>query len=121
MNERFKKLLWFSAGQIYQTGKFSLWILDSLFNCFSKQKTSRCHSESIPVNLRCIDRKKVRAATVKIKKIKKLRQLQKKNQYYVLLAISLLRWWITRTRRLQKTSNQFSKKESCRGLGQKVL
>ena len=36
MNKRFDELFCFSAGKIFQSSRFSLWILDSLFNCFSK-------------------------------------------------------------------------------------
>ena len=57
----------------------------------------------IPPNLRYTDMKKVREATVKINKIVSLikteKKIQKQTQYYVLLAMLLLRWWFTKTRR----------------------
>ena len=65
-------------------------------------KEIRCDPERIPPNLRYTDRKKVRAAIVKINKIVsliKLKELQKQTQYYVRLTILLLRWWVTKTRR----------------------
>ena len=63
-------------------------------------KEIRYDPERIPPNLRYIDRTKVRLATVKINKIVYLlKTLQKQTQYYVLLAILLLRWWVAKTRR----------------------
>ena len=45
-------------------------------------KDIRCYPQRIPPNLRYIDRKKVRAATVKINKIGKLKQVLKQTQNY---------------------------------------
>ena len=62
----------------------------------------RSDPERIPSNPRYIDKKKVITANLKISKtdpLSKLKQLQKQNQYFVLLAILLLRWWVTKIKR----------------------
>ena len=58
-------------------------------------KEIRYDSGKILSNLRYIDRRKVRAATVNIDKILSLRKTEtitEKTQYYMLLGILLLRW-----------------------------
>ena len=65
-------------------------------------KEIRHDPERIPPNLRYIDRKKVREATVKINKIVSLiktETITETNSVLRVLAILLLRWWVTKTRR----------------------
>ena len=65
-------------------------------------KEVRYDLERIPPNLRYIDKKKVRAATVKINKIVSLiktETITETNSVLRVLAILLLRWWVTKTRR----------------------
>ena len=65
-------------------------------------KEIRFDPERIPPNLRYIDRKKVRPATVKINKIVSLiktETITETNSVLRVLAILLLRWWVTKTRR----------------------
>ena len=65
-------------------------------------KEIRYDPERIPPNLRYIDRKKVRAATVNINKIVSLiktETITETNSVLRVLAILLLRWWVTKTRR----------------------
>ena len=65
-------------------------------------KEVRYDLERIPPNLRYIDKKKVRAATVKINKIVSLLKTEtitETNSVLRVLAILLLRWWVTKTRR----------------------
>ena len=65
-------------------------------------KEVRYDLERIPPNLRYIDQKKVRAATVKINKIVSLiktETITETNSVLRVLAILLLKWWVTKTRR----------------------
>ena len=65
-------------------------------------KEIRHDPERISPNLKYIDRKKVRAATVKINKIVSLiktETITETNSVLRVLAILLLRWWVTKTRR----------------------
>ena len=65
-------------------------------------KEVRYDLEIIPPNLRYIDQKKVKAATVKINKIVSLiktETITETNSVLRVLAILLLRWWVTKTRR----------------------
>ena len=65
-------------------------------------KEIRYDPERIPPYLRYIDRKKVREATVNINEIVsliKIETITETTEYYVLLTILLLRWWVTKTRR----------------------
>ena len=71
-------------------------------------KEIRYDPKGIPPNLRCIDRKKIRAATVKVNKIISLikaETITEANSVLrdVLLAILLLRW--------QETDNSIGKEE----------
>ena len=77
-------------------------------------KEVRYDLERIPPNLRYIDKKKVRAATVKINKIVSLiktETITETNSVLRVLAMLLLRWWVTKTRRWQETDNEIGEEE----------